>query len=457
VVALAAWGAVATGWLVLHEGAGETGQERESVAVLPFANLSGDPDNEYFSDGVTGDIINHLSKIADLKVISGTWVMKYKGMRRKVREMWKEAETDEHLWAEQYNRELTDVFAIQSDVAQHIALALRTTLTRAERGRIEERPTENLDAYDNYLRGRHFWHQRSLAAFDSAIEYYNRAVLLDPDYARAYAGLAETYALLPEYGGPSIADILSIAKAATDRALTLDPDLAEAYTASAYIKSRFEWDHEGAERDYRKAIELDPDYATAHQWYAEFLYQNRRWDQALVEARRAVELDPQSVMPNTVLAVALACAGRPADAIPAAQRALEIIPDQTLAIKWLAYAYVLNGEPAAAAPLFERFAELTGSHPDAYRAYLAALSDPAKIPAAVTALQAPSLFVPGLEAGGSVFLAHLRQVDEAMAVLEQCYEARWPLLPFVNAHPMFEGLRSDPRFQDLLRRMNFTE
>jgi tetratricopeptide (TPR) repeat protein len=162
-------------------------------------------------------------------------------------------------------------------------------------------------------------------------------------------------------------------------------------------------------------------------------------------------------MPNTVLSVALTCAGRPADAIPAAHRALEVIPDQELAIKWLAFAYVLNGEPGPAAPLFERFAQLTGSDPEAFRAYLAALSDPAKIPAAVTALQAPGVSVTGLIAGGSGFLAHLGQSDEALAVLEQYYEARGPLLPWVNANPLFEEMRSDPRFQDLLRRMNFPE
>jgi TolB-like protein len=461
--------------------------EKPAIAVLPCDNISPNSEDAYLADGIHEEILLRLSKIQSLTSIGRKSVEWCRDNPRPIRDMAAElgvgfvgecsvrkdagqnrirltfqlldASTGGQIWAENYDRDLTagNLLELESDVARQVAHTLRAVLTPEERARIEAVPTENLEAYYNYLRGRHLWNQRSLAAFDSAVQYYNRAVLLDPEYARAYAGLAETYVLLPEYGGPSIPQILPLARVATDRALTLDPDLAEAYTASAYIKSRFEWDHEGAERDYRKAIELDPDYATAHQWYAELLNHSRRWDQALVKARRAVELDPVSVMPNTVLAVALLCNGRPDDAIPTAERALEILPDQEVAVKWLAFAHVLNGDYAAAARQFDRFAELTGTDPEAYRAYLAALSDPAEIPAAVSALEAPSLFVSGLTGGGSAFLAHLGRFDEALAALERAYEERDPRLPMVNGHPMFEEMRSDPRFQELLRRMNFPE
>jgi len=466
-------------------GSLDANSEKPAIAVLPCDNISPNPEDAYLADGIHEEILLRLSKIQSLTSIGRRSVEWYRDNPSPIRDMAMElgvgfvgecsvrkdsdqdqirltfqlldARTGEQIWSENYDRDLTagNLLDIESDVAQQVARSLRAVLTPEERARIEAVPTESLEAYDNYLRGRHFWNQRSLVAFDSAIDYYNRAVLFDPNYARAYAALAETYALLPEYGGPSIREILPLAKAATDRALTLDPDLAEAYTASAYIKDYFEWDREGAERDYLKAIELNPDYATAHQWYGELLIVTRRWDEALTQARRAVELDPLSFAANLILGAAFTCSGRPHDALPAAQRASEIVPDQELGIKWLAFAYVLSGDHAAAAPLFDRFAELTATDPEAYRAYLAALNDPAEMPAAARALQAPSLFVPGLNVGGAAFLAHLGQFDEALALLEQAYEQRAPRLPWVNGYPFYEEMRSDSRFKDLLRRMKF--
>ncbi len=482
--ALALWGVVATGWYWVAgrpvPGSRDPAETlRKSVAVLPFENLSPDPDNEFFADGIHDEIITHLSKIADLKVISRTSVMGYKDRVESLRAIADElgvtnilegtvrradsrvrittqlidARADEHLWAEVYDRDLSDVFAVQSDVAQQVATALRARLTPAEARRIGERPTESVEAYDDYLRGRQFWTQRSVAAFDSAIKYFNRAILLDPDYARAYAGLAETYVLLPEYGGTSVPEILPYARAATDRALALDPDLAEAYVASAYIKTMFQWDREAAELDYLRAIELDPDYATAHQWYAELLAQDRRWDEALAEARRAVDLDPLSPAANMSLGSFVAYAGNPEDAIPMVERALDIVPDFVVATYLLASVHVMNGDLAAAAPVFDRLAELTGGDPEIYRAYLAALADPDSIPAAVRALRRSNVYG---NPGASEYLADLGEFDEALAALEREYESRLPYLVWVNSNPCYDGLRSDPRFQDLLRRLNFS-
>lgn len=364
-----------------------------------------------------------------------------------------DAREDTHLWADSYDRPLSveNLLAIQTEIAQAIASALRATLTTEEVEELQKLPTDNLDAYDCYLRGRYFWHQRSLAAFDSAISYFNQAIFLDPEYARAYAALAESYVLLPEYGGPPIPETLPLARAVADRALALDPDLAEAYSAAGYRRAVFEWDWDAAERDYLRAIELDPDYATAHQWYAELLGIRRRWDEALREARRAVELDPRSPAANLILGVILQYLGRHDEAISLQERALFLVPDWVTCIHDLALSHVLKGDYATAEPLFERLAERTGSDPEAYREYLAALSDPAKVPAAVKALRTPNIFSTISPAD---YLAHLGQFDEALAVLEQEYEARNPRLPYVSPHPMYDGLRSDPHFQDLLRRMN---
>ncbi len=484
VIVLAAWGVVATGWMLFGRTADEsaTADERPTVAVLPLENRSGLSDDEYFTDGIHDEILTQLSKISALSVRGRTSVMRYRETLKSLSEIGEElnaryllegsvlragptvrvtvqlidAQRDEHLWAETYDRRLSieNLLAIQTEVARRIAEELEATLTPDEEERLAAMPTANPEAYDHYLRGRHFWHQRGLAALDSAISYFNQAIFLDPDYARAYAGLAETYVLLPESGGPSIPEVLPFAKAAAERARALDPDLAEAYTASGYIKTVFEWDRDAAERDYLRAIELNPGYATAHQWYAELLGVTRRWDEALQQARTAVELDPLSPAPNLILGVILAFSGRPDDAIPAFERALESGPDWYQGTLMLAAAYVLKGDYAAAAPVYDRVAELTGTDPEAYRAYLAALSDPAKMPEAVKALQVPNVVG---TAGRALYLAHLGQIDETLAALEEAYETREPYLPWVNSEPRFEGLRSDPRFQDLLRRMNFAE
>ncbi|UCC83376.1 MAG: tetratricopeptide repeat protein [Gemmatimonadota bacterium] len=484
VVVLAAWGVVATGWMLFGRTADEsaTADERPAVAVLPLENRSGLPEDEYFTDGIHDEILTQLSKIGALSVRGRTSVMRYRETLKSLSEIGEElnaryllegsvlragptvrvtvqlidAQRDEHLWAETYDRQLSmeNLLAIQTEVARRIAEELEATLTPEEEERLAAVPTANPEAYDYYLRGRHFWHQRSLAAFDSAIGYFNQAIFLDPDYARAYAGLAETYVLLPQYRGPSIPEVLPFAKAASERARALDPDLAEAHTASGYLRAYFEWDHEGAERDYLRAIELNPDYATAHQWYAELLGVTRRWDEALLEARKAVELDPLSPAPNLILAAVLAFSGRPDDAIPVFERLLESYPGFYNAALMFAAAYVLKGDYAAAAPLYDRLAELTGTDPEPYRAYLAALSDPAKIPEAVRALQHSDVVG---TVGRSMYLAHLGQIDEALVALEEAYETRDPFLPWINSQTYYEGLRSDPRFRDLLRRMNFPD
>ena len=471
------WWTAVRGVGVAADGPAAAGPASASVAVLPFVNMSGDEENEYFSDGITEELLNALSRVPELKVAARTSAFAFKNSELDVREIAQrlgvatvlegsvrksgnrvritaqliDAEDGYHLWSNSYDRELTDIFAIQDEIARSIVEALPATLQAPVSGSLSTAATANVQAYNEYLRGRHYWNQRSLAAFDSAIQYYNRAVLLDPTYARAYAGLAETYVLLSEYGGPSIPEVAPFARAATERALALDPDLAEAYVASGYRKLVFEHDPSGAERDYLKAIELKPDYATAHQWYAELLIVTRRWEEALAEIERAVELDPLAPAPNMILCMSLSLNGRSDEAIAVIERTLDRFPKLLLAAWIRAITLVTKGDLVAAGPAFDRMAELSGTDPAVYGAYLAALEDPAKKPAAIAALERSDVFG---TAGNAEYLAELGAVDETLAALERAYEAYDPFLHWVNALAQYEGLRSDPRFRAFLRKLN---
>ena len=349
--------------------------DRKSIAVLPLANLSTDAENEYFSDGLTEDILAQLSKIGRLKVISRTSVMQYKKTAKNLREIGRElgvatilegsvrkaankvrisvqlidAGTDEHLWSETYDRELADIFAIQSDVAQQIAEALKAHVSPEERTRIEHRPTKNLDAYQAYLRGLFLWNQRTDESVNAGIEQFKRAIGLDPVYAPAYVGLADSYIVLGNFGTYRPAAIYPRAKAAALKALEIDDTLGEVHASLAQIKMNFDWDWAGAERAYLRAIELRPSYATAHHWYALYLSAMGRFDQALVESHRAQELDPLSAIIGSNVAATLLGARRYDEALTAIRQALAMNPEF-----WSTYLYlgmVLNNTGAYAEAL----------------------------------------------------------------------------------------------------------
>jgi serine/threonine-protein kinase len=369
--ALALWGVVTTGWLLFGQKT-EPAAVRKSVAVLPFANMSGDPENEYFSDGITDDIITQLSKIADLKVISRTSVMQYKGTQKNIRDIGEElgvatlleggvrkvgdrvrinaqlidAATDDHLWAEQYDRRLTDVFEIQSDIARRIASALQAALTSTEAERIQSAPTDNLDAYDYYLRGRYDFHQRTPDALNRAITSYERAIELDSAYAPAFAGLASVYAvtMLFDYrlvAGPYAAAFRSLDMA--DAALALDPHLAEAYAARTYIKTFLWVPFEDVASDAQQAIRLEPNSADAHGWYAHLLARERRGDEALREDSIAIGLDPLAPGRRTGFAGNALILDRYELALREADRALALAPDLPVAKATRAIALLVLG------------------------------------------------------------------------------------------------------------------
>jgi TolB-like protein len=289
------------------------------IAILPFVSMSTSPDDAFFADGMTEEIISTVSGISGLKVISRTSVMGYKGTNKKVKEIGRELEVgsvlegsfrkagnrirvttqlikvadDEHLWAQNYDRNLDDIFEVQSDVAKQVADALRVKILTPERERIEKKPTESTVAYTLYLRGRSIWNKRGLEDLKKAMEYFELAVKEDPAFALGYVGQADCAVLLASNWGIDPEENLSKAKAMLERALQLDPALAEAHTTLGFVYEN-EYDLRGAEEEFEKAIELKPSYATTHQWYAMLLRAELRWDEALREIEKAVELDPLS-------------------------------------------------------------------------------------------------------------------------------------------------------------------
>jgi TolB-like protein len=320
----------------------------KSIAVLPFDNLSRDPDNAYFTEGVQEEILTRLSKIADLKVIARTSTERYKSAPANLREVAEQlgvgnvlegtvqkaadrvrvnvqlinAATQAHLWAESYDRKLTDIFAVESDIATTVAETLQAKLTGSEKTAIAKRPTENPEAHELYLKGRFFWNKRTGADLRTAIEYFNQALAKDPNYALAYAGLSDSYGLLSAYGAASRLDSLPQAKAAAEKALELDDALAEAHTSLGNVLRGY--DLEQSLKELERAIELNPNYATAHHWYGEHLGATGRFDEGIAELKRAQQLDPLSLVINTDLGEVYTFAREYDKAIEQLRKAIEM-------------------------------------------------------------------------------------------------------------------------------------
>ncbi len=368
---------------------GESGQPggpsvpQKSIAVLPFDNLSRDPDNAYFCEGVQDEILTRLAKVGDLKVISRTSTQHFKSAPDNLPEIAKQlgvahivegsvqrandqvrvnvqlinALTDAHLWGDTYDRRLTDIFAVESDIAKTIAETLQAKLTGSEKSSIAKVPIVNPDAYELYLKGRFFWNKRTGEHLRKSIDYYNQAIAKDPSYALAYAGLADSYLLLPTYGGSSSAESIPPARAAAKKALELDDSLAEAH-ASAGLLATYEYDPNRGITELERAIQLKPNYATAHHWLAFTLMILARFDRAIAEQKRAIELDPLSLIINTDLSWVYLNARRYDDAEAQARKTLEMDSRFFRAHYRLGAALQLKGHIAEAIPQYQKAIEL---------------------------------------------------------------------------------------------------
>ena len=366
-------------------GGAEPGTQLRSVAVLPLSNVGGDPKDEYFSDGMTDELANALSKLPGLRVASRTSAYAFKGRKdadvgdigRKlhvqailegaVRRSGERLRVGAQLtnvsdglaiWSDTYERSTNDIFAVQDDIARAIATALKLKLgVSAAELSSTAHGTENVGAYDSFLRGRYLWNRRGAANLRRALAYFEESIAKDPRFARAYAGLAITYAILPEYTDSAPRDALAKTRSAATRALALDSSLAEAHTALG-LAAVHAWDFRAGEAEYQKAIALDPEYPTAHQWYGELLYHTGRIDSSFVEIRRALALDPLAPIPPLALGYALTQAGRYEDAIEQYSKAEELAPGLGLTRILVADAHVLMGQTQKAIKELEEAAQI---------------------------------------------------------------------------------------------------
>ena len=455
--------------------------EGPSVAVLPFRNLSADPENEYFADGITEDVIAHLSKIRSLKVVSRTSVMAFKGRDLDVREMASrlqvgallegsvrragnrvrivaqliEANTDQHLWTETFDRDLTDIFAIQTEVSLQIATALKAKLSPDERARIARRPTVDMLAYQLYLAGRGQYLRFSGEGFRRALEHFEQAVARDPNYAAAYGGIALVYTELAETGEVHPDEAYPNAKAAAAKAIMLDPDLAEAHAMIAYIKMTYEFDWAGAEAEFKRAIELNPNAGDFYDLYGRLCAGLERFDEAITLQLRAHELDP--IVNKTDVATAFLRAGRAAEAVDFARRAVAVDRDDPRSRFTLGWALLGVGEREEALAEMERAVALSSSK----TLWLAQLGEAY----AMSGMRdrAEQILEQLLERARSEYVSpyHLAYVytglgryDEAMDVLERAFEQRSGSIYSIKGSFLFKPLHQHPRFQALLRRMN---
>jgi eukaryotic-like serine/threonine-protein kinase len=453
-----------------------------SLAVLPLANLSRDPDQDYFADGMTDALITNLAKDTNLRVISRTSVMHYKGVERPLPEIARElhvdavvegsvqrsenrvritaqlirAANDQHLWADSYERDLRDVLDLQNEVAQAITQQVEGRLSQKKAAGHDSPGPVNPQAYEAYLKGRYYWNRRDRASLEKSLAFFNEAIAKDPGYALAYAGLADVYVVLGSDWATAPEDVNEKAKAAALKALAIDDSLVEAHTSLASIYHN-EWQWQAAEREFKRAIELDHNYATAHHWYSIYLATAGRFDESVREAKKAAELDPLSLIISASLGDRLNEARRYEDAVAQCRKVLDMDPNFGLAYLCIGDSYVheqrfqqgiaelqkgiklLPGSPYFMGQLGIAYA-LSGDRAHA-REVLSELKNPSQP-------RLPAFSIASVYAG-------LRDKEQAIFWLEKGYQERNEDMIYMKIEPVLDLVRTDPRFDDLIHRVGF--
>lgn len=482
VAVAAAW------WLAGRSGRGERaasravpGGELASIAVLPFADLSPQKDQEYFCDGMTDELISALTKVEGLRVLSRTSAFQFKGKQDDLRQIGEQLRVGtvlrgsvrkegnrlritaqliqvadgRYLWSETYEREMKDLFAVQDAISRALAQKLRVQLVGEQR-RLFNPHTENLEAYNLYLQGRYHWNQRTEKGLQRSVEYFEQAIARDRRFTLAYAGLADSHALLASYGVLPPREVMPKAKAAATRALEIDDTLGEAHASLGFVRSFYDWDWAGAEQEYRRAMQLNPGYATAHHWYSGYLRAVGRLPEALAAIRRAQELDPLSPAIGRDLGRVLLSLRRPDQAIEQYRKTLELDPNFPSGYLHLGMAYEQKSMYEEAVAAGQKARDLPGGNPlilaglghsyalwgkkDKARELLGELKELSR-----------QRYVPAFD----MALVHigLDDKDRAFEWLEKACQERDGWLVWLKADPLFDSLRSDPRFAALLKKL----
>ena len=462
-----------------------------SVAILPFVNDSKDPNAEYLSDGLTESIINSLSQLPNLKVMSRNAAFRFKGANHDPLEAGRtlnvgavltgrlvklddrlvikteliKVDDGSQLWGAEYNSSLADIFSVQDEVSRKISQSLRLKLSGEDQEKLAKRYTKDAEAYELYLKGRYFWNKRNEEGFRNGIEYFKRAEEKDPTFALAFSGLADSYALLCDIGVVRPVDEMPKAKAAAQKAVDADPELAEAYTSRAFVRLAYDWDWLGAQNDFQQALRLNPKYPTAHQWYASYLMQMGKFSLAKAEIEEAHKLDPLSPIISANSGLYSYYEHNYDDAIAKYKLTLQSDPDFWVARHYLALAYVQKGMHQEAIAELRKLIKAPESGPvpdkviEAESEASASLGfaygmagKQAEARAILSQLDALSKrrYVSPLYF--AIVYAGLKENDKAIEYLNKAFDARHPGLVLIRIEPMFDGLRSDERFKQLIKR-----
>src|SRR6202046_5696076 len=456
-------------------------KSRRSVAVLPLQNLSADPNQTYFVDGMTDELTTDLAQFGDLRVISRTSAMHYRdgnktapeigkelgvdalvegsvervGDRVRIRAQLIDCATDRHLWAQSYDRDMKDVLSMQTEAAREIADQIRGSVGSPQNFHSTSPAPVDPDAYEAYLKGRYFWNKRTPDGLNKSIEYFEKAIAKDPTFAAAYAGLADSYSILGSDVLP--ADVAnSKARAAASKAIELDPSIAEGHAAMALVEFYYDWNWKQAEGEFRRAIELNPNYATAHQWYSYYLTAMLRFPEAVEQAEAAQQIDPLWLPINTSVATRYRHAGRLEDAVQLNRRTLEMDPSFVPAHFSLGAVYENQGAWQQAIDEYKKVIELRPADPTALAAiaYIDARSgqkDEARKILSQLTETSKKQYIASFEI--ATIYAGLDDVDNAMLWLEKSFRQHESQMPFIQSDVRFNSLHADTRYENLIHRL----